>query len=107
MNDETRLEVQESKKPDDSSSGPPMWLQASQWGASLVGLTCFLGFGGYWIGEQLGGGFLSIGLLLLGLLVGFGGGLYRIYKASSEMSGPSKDVSQIKPLPPDSESSEY
>jgi hypothetical protein len=107
MNDESRPEDQAIDKPDESSSGPPMWLQASQWGASLVGLTCFLGFGGYWIGEKLGGGFLSIGLLLGGLLVGFSGGLYRIYKASESMGGKPKDVSKIKALPPERESSDY
>lgn len=107
MNDESKLEVNKGKNQDESESGPPMWLQASQWGASLVGLTCFLGFGGYWIGEKLGGGFLSIGLLLLGLGLGFSGGLYRIYKESQKMSGPSKDPSKIKPLPMDDDSSDY
>lgn len=107
MNDESKLEVSKDEESDDSSSGPPMWLQASQWGASLVGLTCFLGFGGYWVGEKMGGGFLSIALLLLGLLLGFSGGLYRIYKQSQAMSGPSKDPSKIKPLPLDDEPSDY
>jgi|AGTN01.2.fsa_nt_gi hypothetical protein len=107
MNDESKLEISEGKKEKDLSGGPPMWLQASQWGASLVGLTCLLGFGGYWIGEKLGGGFLSIALLLVGLVLGFGGGMYRIYKASEAMGGPQKDPSKIKPLPPDDGSSDY
>ncbi|SRR5579883_2418612 len=77
------------KKPDaknqSSSDGPPAWLVASQWGASLVALTCFFGFGGYFLGEKLGGSFWSIGLMLLGLVGGFSAGLYRIYKASEQL----------------------
>lgn len=72
------------------SSSPPGWVLASQWGMNLVVLTCFFGYLGFWIGEKLQNKALSFFLTLLGIMLGFGAGVWRMVKAAEKFkqSGP-------------------
>ncbi|MBZ0186024.1 MAG: AtpZ/AtpI family protein [Candidatus Obscuribacterales bacterium] len=72
------------------SSGPPGWVQASQWGMNLTVLTCFFGYAGFWIGERLGNNTIGFFLTILGIIVGFAAGIYRMVKASEKLSGRNK-----------------
>ncbi len=67
------------------SEGASAWGMAYQWGAALVAYTCILGFGGYFIGDRLGGHVWSIILMMLGLFGGFSAAIYQIFKTSQKI----------------------
>ncbi len=81
----------------EKGGGPPGWMVASGWGMSLVMFTCVLGFAGYWVGDKLGG-YWSIILLLLGLVVGFALGLFKIYRESEKLNASQPIPAGAKPL---------
>lgn len=98
MNDPNSQKPVKAGSESAEKDGPPMWLQASQWGMALVAYTCLLGFGGYFIGEKfLGGSFWSIALLLIGLVGGMTIGIWQIFRASEKMDKAMQNKG--KPLP--------
>lgn len=82
-------------------SGPSGWAVASQMGLNLVALTCVFAALGYFAGELIGGGFWSISLLLLGMVIGFAGGLYKVYKDSEALNASEPIPPGVKPLDDD------
>jgi len=66
-------------------ASPPGWVLASQWGLNLTVLTCVFGYAGYWVGERLGSMAASFFLMVLGIIIGFAAGLYRMIKATEKL----------------------
>lgn len=69
----------------DQPGGPPAWMVASQWGMNLTVLTCLFGYVGYWLGQQMHNNALSFFLTLLGIILGFIAGIYRMIKGSEAL----------------------
>ncbi len=80
----------------DNNGGPPAWVVASQWGVNLTVLTCLFGYAGFWIGQQMHNNAVSFFLTLLGIILGFAAGLYRMIKASEALKRVPKADKQAK-----------
>ncbi|MDX2108517.1 MAG: AtpZ/AtpI family protein [Candidatus Melainabacteria bacterium] len=80
----------------DQPGGPPAWVVASQWGVNLTVLTCLFGYAGFWLGQQMHNNALSFFLTLLGIILGFIAGIYRMIKGSEALKRKQKSDKQTK-----------
>ncbi len=80
----------------DKPGGPPAWVVASQWGVNLTVLTCLFGYAGFWVGQQMHNNAASFFLTLLGIILGFIAGLYRMIKASEALKRVAKADEKAK-----------
>lgn len=71
---------------------PKALLVATELGFALVISTCICGFIGYWIGQQFHNQALAFFLMVGGIIVGFGLGIYRMVKVSERMSSTPKKL---------------
>ncbi len=80
----------------DQPGGPPAWVVASQWGVNLTVLTCLFGYAGFWLGQQMHNNAMSFFLTLLGIILGFIAGIYRMIKGSEALKRKQKTAKQGK-----------
>lgn len=78
----------------DQPGGPPAWVIASQWGVNLTVLTCLFGYAGFFVGQQMHNNALSFFLTLLGIILGFIAGIYRMIKGSEALKRKQKSDKQ-------------
>lgn len=78
------------------STSPSGLILATQWGANIVVLTCVLGYAGFFIGEQLAGKTASFFLTLIGIMLGFTAGIWRMVKATEKMKKKSESTQSDK-----------